>query len=167
MKKLFIHSFETEMGIVRTAATSSGLAIVTLPGDFSQSFERQIEREFSDYQYCADGKINRQAAKEIKAFLCGKIKKFSVSLDLRGTPFQKKVLRKVSMIPYGKTMSYGEIASAVGHPRASRAVGTVNAHNVLPLLIPCHRVVAANGIGGYGGGTGMKKKLLKFEGVEY
>ncbi|MCK4301404.1 MAG: MGMT family protein, partial [candidate division Zixibacteria bacterium] len=69
----------------------------------------------------------------------------------------------VARIPYGRTCTYGEIARAVGHPRASRAVGGANANNNLPLVIPCHRVVAANGLGGYGGGLAMKRRLLKIE----
>jgi methylated-DNA-[protein]-cysteine S-methyltransferase len=86
-------------------------------------------------------------------------------LDIRATPFQKKVLRRVARIPFGKTATYGRVAASVGAPNASRAVGQANASNNLPLVIPCHRVVAANGLGGYGGGLTLKKRLLNLEGA--
>ncbi|MCK4574155.1 MAG: MGMT family protein, partial [candidate division Zixibacteria bacterium] len=98
-------------------------------------------------------------------FMAGTLKKFNVKLDIQATPFQKKVLARVAEIPYGKTMTYGDVAAAVGNPRASRAVGTANARNNLPLIIPCHRVVALNGIGGYGGSEELKRKLLQMEGA--
>ncbi|TET95557.1 MAG: MGMT family protein, partial [Candidatus Zixiibacteriota bacterium] len=71
----------------------------------------------------------------------------------------------VARIPYGRTMTYGEVARAVGSPKACRAVGTANAQNNLPLVIPCHRVVASSGLGGYGGSVEMKKRLLRLEGA--
>jgi methylated-DNA-[protein]-cysteine S-methyltransferase len=88
-------------------------------------------------------------------------------LDLQGTEFQKSVWREMLKIPYGKTKSYGEIAQAVGKPRAVRAVGGACGANSIPVLVPCHRVLAANNkIGGFGSGLGWKCKLLEIEGVE-
>ncbi len=75
------------------------------------------------------------------------------------------VLERVAAIPYGHTLTYGAIARAIGKPGAARAVGAANARNPLPLLIPCHRVVASNGLGGYGGGLAMKRRLLELEGL--
>jgi methylated-DNA-[protein]-cysteine S-methyltransferase len=86
---------------------------------------------------------------------------------LDGTPFQKKVWAAIEKIPFGKTKSYGEIAAQIGHPGASRAVGAACGANPLPLFVPCHRVLAANGrIGGFSGGLAVKKLLLRHEGVE-
>jgi len=79
--------------------------------------------------------------------------------------FYGKVLQKVRAIPYGKTRTYGEIAAALGNPGAARAVGGANRSNPIPIIIPCHRVVAANGLGGYSGGPDIKAKLLEHEGV--
>jgi len=88
------------------------------------------------------------------------------SIDLPdATPFQKKVWRALWEIPYGKTVTYGELAKKIGHKGASRAVGSANKLNPLPILIPCHRVIAAGGkLGGYTPGVAIKKKLLEIEG---
>jgi len=165
MKKLYLHSFKTKRGLLRTAATEKGLALVALPGDSADWFEGRIERYFTEYEIDHGGAINKQAQEELTAFMAGTLKKFNVKLDIQATPFQKKVLARVAEIPYGKTMTYGDVAAAVGNPRASRAVGTANARNNLPLIIPCHRVVASNGIGGYGGSEELKRKLLQMEGA--
>lgn len=90
--------------------------------------------------------------------------KYDVSLDGL-TNFQRTVLEAIRKIPAGKTMSYGEAARMVGRPGAARAVGNVMAANPIPLVVPCHRVVASNGLGGYSGGLEVKRKLLKLEGV--
>ncbi len=86
--------------------------------------------------------------------------------DLEGmTPFQRSVLDAIAKIPAGETMTYGEVAAAAGKPGAARAVGNVMAHNPIPLMLPCHRVVASNGLGGFTGGLEVKRKLLKLEGA--
>jgi methylated-DNA-[protein]-cysteine S-methyltransferase len=85
-------------------------------------------------------------------------------LDLKGTPFEKKVWSALTKIPYGRTRSYRDIAQAIGHPRAFRAVGNANGRNSIPLIIPCHRVIESNGgLGGFGHGVKVKKRLLDFE----
>jgi methylated-DNA-[protein]-cysteine S-methyltransferase len=85
-----------------------------------------------------------------------------VYLDV--TPFQKKVLTALQQIPYGETVSYGELAEKIGNPLASRAVGQANARNPIPIVIPCHRVVGSNGtLTGFGGGIGVKQALLDLE----
>ena len=163
MKKLYVHSFETPMGRVHMASSEKGLALVGLPRETKRRFYTRMGKHFPDYEVCSGGAINRKAQTQIVAFLSGKRTGFDLPLDIRGTPFQVKVLKRVARIPYGKTRTYGEIARAIDHPRASRAVGGANANNNLPLVIPCHRVVAANGLGGYGGGLAMKRRLLKIE----
>lgn len=85
-----------------------------------------------------------------------------------GTPFQQKVWKELSKIPYGKTISYRELAKRVGSPKAFRAVGNANGKNPFPLIIPCHRVIAADGsLGGYSCGIQIKKDLLKIEGLNF
>lgn len=164
MNKLYVHSFNTNMGRIHTAASRNGLAIVTLPGESRRSFEATIKKMFDGYDILSGGTINKQAESQLSAFLRGELSKFTIKLDLQAPPFHKRVLQKVAQIPYGRTMSYGEIARALKNPRAVRAVGAANARNKLPLVIPCHRVVAATGLGGYAGGLPMKIKLLKMEG---
>ena len=164
MKKLFVHSFKTVLGTVKTAATEKGLAVVTLPGEPKGNFEKTTRRLFPDYEQSKGGTLNRKAETQIKAYLDGRLKRFDLKLDLHASGFQKKALQRVARIPYGKTMTYAQVAEAIGSPRAYRAVGGANARNMLPLVIPCHRVVAAGGLGGYGGGLPVKKRLLKMEG---
>jgi len=165
MKKLFLHSFSTRIGTIRTAATEKGLVLISLPREPRKYFEGKTERLFSGYEISSGGKVNKQAEKQLAAYLDGRLKKFTLKLDIHASPFQKKVLKRVARIPYGRTMTYGEVARAVGSPKACRAVGTANAQNNLPLVIPCHRVVASSGLGGYGGNVEMKKRLLRLEGA--
>ena len=163
MSKVYIHSFDTNIGKINTAATDKGLALLTLPAESKSYFNKKLKEIFPDYEILDGGKINKQTEKEIKAYLSGKLKKFRVKLDPMGTPFQSKVLKEVARIPYGKTKTYGQIAKLINNPGAFRAVGTANAQNRIPIIIPCHRVVALNGLGGYGGGLNLKKKLLNLE----
>ncbi len=165
MKKLFLHSFHTKFGTIHTAATEKGLALISLPGESGKLFEGKIEKLFPDYEIHFRGNINKQAQKQLVAYLDGQLKKFTLKLDIQASSFQRKVLKRVTKIPYGKTMTYGKIARAIGHPKAYRAVGTANARNNLPIVIPCHRVIASSGLGGYGAGLEMKKKLLRLEGA--
>lgn len=165
MKKLFLHSFKTPFGLIRTAATEKGLAALSLPGEPQAEFERRIQKYFRGYEVGLGGSINREAEKQITRALSGKLKNYNLPLDIPGTEFQKKVLGRVAKIPFGRTATYGQIAREVGKAGAARAVGSANARNPLPLVIPCHRVVAANGLGGYGGGLKMKTRLLEIEGA--
>ena len=94
----------------------------------------------------------------------GKLERFDCSLDLRGTPFQRKVWTALAKIPYGSTRSYRDIAKSIGHPNAFRAVGNANGSNPIPIILPCHRVIESNGgLGGFGHGVKVKQQLLDFE----
>jgi methylated-DNA-[protein]-cysteine S-methyltransferase len=90
---------------------------------------------------------------------------FDIPLALDGTAFQMEVWAELSRIPYGETISYGELARRVGRPKGPRAVGQANGRNRIPIIVPCHRVRASNGLGGYAGGLPMKRSLLAVEGV--
>jgi len=105
--------------------------------------------------------------KELDLYFSRELKRFSVPLDLAsGTRFQRQVWEELQRIPHGETRSYGQVAAAVGNPRAARAVGSANRTNCVPILIPCHRVISANGgLGGYSSGVHIKKILLELEGV--
>jgi len=101
---------------------------------------------------------------EIEEYLNGDRKSFSSPLDMQGTPFQIEVWNELLNIPYGETRSYGEIAAAVGRPRAARAVGAAIGANPLPIIVPCHRVIGKNGsLVGFGGGLRLKERLLLLE----
>lgn len=106
----------------------------------------------------------KRAVAELQEYFAGTRREFSLPLNPEGTPFQQSVWRELQRIPFGETVTYGELARRVGRPKAVRAVGTANGKNPLSILVPCHRVVAANGkLGGYNGGAARKERLLKFE----
>ncbi|MBT3179330.1 MAG: methylated-DNA--[protein]-cysteine S-methyltransferase [Candidatus Marinimicrobia bacterium] len=108
-----------------------------------------------------------QTLKELQEYFNGTRKDFTVPLDLKMPPFYKKSLLEVAKIPFGKTVSYQEIAKRAGNEKASRAAGSANANNPIAILIPCHRVLTSNGtLGGYGGGLDKKMILLTHEGID-
>jgi methylated-DNA-[protein]-cysteine S-methyltransferase len=101
---------------------------------------------------------------QIDEYLLSQRIEFSIPFEIIGTPFQKAVLKVISSIPYGKTMSYTKLAEASGYPKAQRAVGSVCRQNLLPIIIPCHRVIKQNGdFGEYNGGQDKKARLLMIE----
>lgn len=115
-------------------------------------------------------KVLEDAAKQLDLYLKGNLPKFSLQLKVSGTPFQLAVWKAIAKVPFGKTISYGEIAAAIGKPQAARAVGAAVGANPTPLLVGCHRVLGSNGsLTGYSGGQGIKTKklLLDHEGINY
>jgi len=101
---------------------------------------------------------------ELNAYFAGGLSEFSVPLDLRGTEFQRRVWELLLKVPYGETRSYGQIASAMGRPEASRAVGQAVGNNPVAIIVPCHRVIGiSGGLVGYGGGLHRKQALLEME----
>jgi methylated-DNA-[protein]-cysteine S-methyltransferase len=116
-----------------------------------------------DWQESSRGAIS-QAARQLREYFAGKRTDFDLPLAPEGTGFQLSVWRRLQEIPYGETISYGELARRVGNPKASRAVGAANGQNPIPIVIPCHRVIGANGkLTGFGGGLPTKEALLALE----
>ena len=110
------------------------------------------------------GRPFAQVAEQLAAYFAGDLTEFDVPLALNGTPFQRRVWAALQDIPYGETVSYGELAREIGSPAASRAVGLANGRNPISVIVPCHRVVGSNGdLTGYGGGIDRKRYLLGFE----
>ncbi|TNF36939.1 MAG: methylated-DNA--[protein]-cysteine S-methyltransferase [Deltaproteobacteria bacterium] len=108
-----------------------------------------------------------QARRELEEYFAGQRRTFDVPTRLDGTPFQRAVWAALRDIPWGQTVSYGELARRLGRPTASRAVGAANGANPVPIIVPCHRVIGANGaLTGYGGGEDRKRWLLAHEGQE-
>jgi len=106
----------------------------------------------------------KQAARQLDEYFAGDRREFSVPLDLIGTAFQISVWRSLEAIPFGDTLTYGEIAAQLGKPEASRAVGAANGRNPISIIVPCHRVVGANGsLVGFAGGVEKKAWLLGHE----
>ncbi|MFB7929778.1 methylated-DNA--[protein]-cysteine S-methyltransferase [Streptomyces sp. NPDC056039] len=111
-----------------------------------------------------DDTLFAEAEEQLEAYFAGDLKDFTVELRLTGTPFQRTVWEQLSRIPYGETRTYGQLAATLGTPTASRAVGLANGRNPIGIIVPCHRVVGANGsLTGYGGGLDRKRRLLEFE----
>jgi methylated-DNA-[protein]-cysteine S-methyltransferase len=107
-----------------------------------------------------------QAVAQLREYFAGRRVEFDLPLAPQGTQFQLAVWRELQRIPYGQTVSYGELARRIGNPKASRAVGSANGANQIPIVIPCHRVIAAGGkLGGFGGGLPVKEALLALEGT--
>lgn len=110
----------------------------------------------------------QEAIRQLKEYFAGQRKSFDLPLSFYGTEFQKKVWQALLDIPYGETRSYGQIAAAVGNPKACRAVGMANHRNEIIIVVPCHRVIGADGsLTGYGGGLDVKRKLLELEGIRW
>lgn len=161
---VYHHEYESPVGPLVLLATDRGLCYVgfSLKGDRGEAF---MKRHFPGEAIVAGGIHNQEAARQLSNYFDGRLKKFTVRLDLKADGFNRRALEKVKEIPYGKVRTYGEIAAELDSPGAARAVGNANRLNPIPIIIPCHRVVATNGLGGYGGGLPIKKQLLELEGV--
>jgi len=125
-----------------------------------------IEEELEDEGYAVEVDETRTAdvREELSEYVDGRRKTFDAPLAFVGSEWQKAVWTELTRIPFGETRSYGEIADALGRPGAARAVGRANASNVLPVVVPCHRVIAADGtLGGFNGGLHLKERLLEHE----
>lgn len=153
------------LGPLWAAASPRGAWAVSNGVDEAAFYEHILTRGEARLVY-APGKVAAILA-QLSEFLAGRRRRFEVKVDWRDmTAFQIAVRKAVIAVPYGETASYGDIASAVGHPRAPRAVGGVQASNPISFIIPCHRIIAADGgLGGYGGPEGLKIKawLLAME----
>lgn len=159
---LFTSRYISPFGEMMFVSTEKGLCYIALPGMEGLVAGWAI-RSFG-YDLLLHENAGGRAIEEMDEYFRGKLRDFSVPLDIRGTYFQKKVWEALMAIPYGQTRSYGDVARAIGNPGASRAVGMANAKNPLPIIVPCHRVIRSDGSpGGYGGGIDLKLKLLDLE----
>ncbi|WKY43796.1 methylated-DNA--[protein]-cysteine S-methyltransferase [Eubacteriaceae bacterium ES2] len=121
------------------------------------------DRVFADEEL-KDSDTIKKASTQLGEYFKGSRKAFDLPMRLVGTDFQMRVWASLQKIPYGKTISYKEVAQMIDHPRAYRAVGSANHYNPLPIIIPCHRVIKSGGqVGGYGGGSLIKEHLLLLE----
>jgi methylated-DNA-[protein]-cysteine S-methyltransferase len=114
-----------------------------------------------------EGRAGRTLLRELGLYLSGKPVKFTVPIAPEGTAFRKRIWRAMRAIRWGKTATYGQLARRAGSPRAARAAGSACGANRIVIINPCHRVVASNGIGGFGSGLAWKRRLLQLEGHEF
>ncbi len=146
----------TPIGDLLLAGDEQGLSLISFP---QGSMRREPEPEWiNSPSPFADARA------QLTAYFDGSLKGFNLPLNPSGTEFQLQVLSELQKIPYGATMSYGDIARRMGRPKAARAVGAANGRNPIPIIIPCHRVVGSNGaMTGFGGGLRTKVALLRLE----
>lgn len=147
---------ETPIGELLLAGENDELCMIGFP---EGSMRREPE---SDWIY--NEKPLAEARRQLRDYFEGKRKEFDLPLRLSGTEFQVSVLEALQKVPYGATVSYGDIAQRIGRPRAVRAVGAANGRNPIPIVIPCHRVIGSSGdLTGFGGGLDTKEALLRLE----
>ena len=147
---------DSPIGRLLLAGDDEGLKLLSFPSG------KMTQHPQADWQ--KDDAALSEVRKQLTEYFAGKRKQFDLKLAPQGTEFQLAVLKALQKIPYGKTSSYAELARRIGRPKAVRAVGAANGRNPLPIIIPCHRVIGADGsLTGFGGGLPTKKKLLQLE----
>lgn len=156
---------DSPLGPLLVAATSAGLCAVSFGGAAEATLE-ELARSRGRRLLRSPGPVEA-ALRELDEYFTGARRAFDLPLDLSGVrPFQRAVLEQLSRVPYGQTATYGELAARAGRPRAARAVGGALNRNPLPIVLPCHRVIGADGsLVGYGGGLERKQALLALEGI--
>ncbi len=164
MERVHTTRFDSPIGVLRVASTSRGLAYLELPHASGRGLAGWCVRFAPAAELEEAYAPHRASIAQVLEYLEGKRTVFELPLDLRGTPFQSEVYDALLRIPYGETRSYLEVAREIGRPTAVRAVGAANGANPIPLVVPCHRVIAYDRkLGGYGGGLELKARLLAME----
>ena len=152
--------YESPLGMVIAIAGPDGIISI----DFVDAkYAKRIE---PDWVEDADHPALRECFGQLREYFAGKRREFDLPLSPRGTSFQERVWQEIARVPYGKTISYGELAKRVGAPGQARAAGAATGRNPVGVVIPCHRIVGADGsLTGYAGGLERKTRLLELEGV--
>jgi methylated-DNA-[protein]-cysteine S-methyltransferase len=153
----YVSIYESPIGKILVSASDRGVIEVS----FAKNGESCLAMgETND----ASGAILKECSKQLEEYFTGCRRSFDVPLDLNGTPFQLSVWRTLLLIPFGATWSYGKVASQIGRPKSSRAVGGANHRNPVSIIVPCHRVIGSDGkLTGYGGGLWRKEWLIAHE----
>ena len=155
---------ETAWGEFLACFTDKGLGELHFPTENGQV---QLPGR-PDLPQALDAGLPAATGQQLRAYLAGELRRFSLPVDLFGTPFQLTVWALLAQIPYGSLTSYGALADAAGKPRAARAVGGASHANPVPIVVPCHRLVGSDGsLTGFGGGLPLKARLLALEGHRF
>ena len=150
----YLDTLDTPLGTLQIEATERGLCGIWFPS-----------RSIDQGPTSRTNRVISLAKQELNAYFTGDLTTFSVPLDWQGTRFQESVWQALLAIPYGKTVTYGDVARAIGRPRSSRPVGGAVGKNPLPIIVPCHRVIGSDGsLTGFTGGLDIKIRLLELEG---
>lgn len=166
---LFMTRYESPLGTYTIVSSGKGIVSlaspVTTPDRLGRLEHQRVHPERSRrVKYQEGGEYNNVMARELDAYFNGKLTRFTVPFDLRGTPFQLKVWEELCKIPYGETSTYGHIARAISRPHAPRAVGQATGSNPAAIIVPCHRVIGSDGtLTGYASGLERKQYLLNLE----
>lgn len=153
-------TFESPQGGMLLLANDEGLA-----GVFFYRQKHHPKRQ-ADWKKDPHHRVLRQAKRELAEYFAGKRKRFEVTLSPDGTPFQRSVWKAISTVGFGETITYGELARRAGHPGSARAAGAATGRNPIGIIVPCHRIMGANGsLTGYAGGLARKRALLALEGA--
>jgi len=165
MKPVHLDSLDTPLGRVWAAAGPGALLRVHLPGSGGRGrMLEDLARAFGPVEVASGNAVTDRFLEELTRYFQGRLSAFRTPLEPRGTDFQKQVWNVLLRIPCGETRSYAWVAAELGRPRGPRAVGQANARNPLPIIVPCHRVVAADGsLGGFSCGLENKRRLLRLE----
>ena len=164
MLQAYLDRIDSPVGALQFATTSEGalLGLHFLDGHYPLTLQQELERD--GYELSQDLACSEQAHTALRAYFAGTCRSFDIPLIFRGSPFQIAVWKTLLHIPFGTTCTYAQVAQMLGRPKAARAVGRANATNRIPLVIPCHRVVGADGsLTGFAGGLHLKERLLAFE----
>ena len=155
-------NLNTPIGILGLVSNGASLLRIFLSNEnISVS---TLKQKYPNKDITKDKLEFKETIEQLTEYFDGKRKVFNIKTKLEISPFYKKALLEVAKVPYGETSSYSKIAHRLNNPKATRAVGSANARNPLPIIIPCHRIIAKNGkLGGYAGGLKMKKYLINFE----
>lgn len=152
----FVINVRSPVGVWGVTGDELGLSRLSMPNEHPRASRGHAPRALVDI------------ARQLEEYFAGDRRTFEVKFaEHRSTPFQRDVWSALQSIPYGEVRTYAKVAASIGRVRATRAVGNANHANPWPIIVPCHRVVAANGLGGYGGGEEVKRFLLDLEDVHY
>ena len=156
-------TFDSPIGEIYIAAVKEGVVKISFSNESPEELENYYQKHLGSEVREGSG-YTQNAKKQILYYLEGKSQFLDFPIIHINSPFRRKVLEAERTIPYGETCSYGDVAKMVSNPKASRAVGSANAENPLPLYFPCHRIITSIGkLGGFGGGLNIKQYLLELE----
>lgn len=159
---------ELSLGEIHLARTPQGLCLSVLGGSRATAqLAAWVARNEPGARVIETAEGLTDAIDQLQAYDAKSLREFDLELDLRGTAFQLRVWAELQRIAHGEVRTYGELAARLRQPGASRAVGGANGKNPIPLIVPCHRVVAADGLGGFTGGLEWKERLLAHEGASF
>jgi O-6-methylguanine DNA methyltransferase len=167
LEQLAVGSFDTPIGVLWVACSAQGVCKLVFPREGAKSaLDRWLGTHLPRHESTTSSALLEQTSAELGEYFAGTRHAFTVPLDLRGQPFQRSVWHALTTIPYGHTVSYGELARTLATPKAARAVGAACGANPVPVIAPCHRVLGSDGsLHGFGGGLPLKAWLLRHEGV--